>query len=291
MATRKCHRRRCEPPYDGRTVPDRPADLPEFDRPPVVEVAIGVQFEPIKSFRQAHLGLFWDRIRAEYPKTQDQARLETPVETLEADGGWPTLQLELIDAPPVHRAWFISEDESLLVQLQDDRLIHNWRHRGGEYPRFEPLLELFWSHIDSFNAVVANAGLAPMPVLQTEVSYINWIAADSMEQFFRPSIASELDVAGIGPRPDGQRWMARYPVREGDDLRGRLSVEAQPGRRVDEGKVSIGFQLSLTFRAPVVVGADRGTISNLLALGRSSIVRVFAALTTDTMHTEWGRTK
>lgn len=278
-------------PYDGRTVAERPADLPEFDRPPVVEVAIGVQFEPITSFRQAHLGLFWDRIRTDYPMTQDQVRLDSPVETLEADGGWPTLQFELIDAPPAHRAWFISGDDSMLVQVQDDRLIHNWRHRGGEYPRFEPLLDVFWSHADNFDAAVRDAGLTPMPVRQAEVTYVNWIAADSMEQFFRPSIASVLDVAGIGSRPDGQRWAARYPVRDGDDLRGWLSVDAQAGRRLVEGKVSVGFQLSLTFRAPVTVGVDRATISSLLALGRSSIVRAFAALTTDTMHDEWGRTK
>lgn len=270
---------------------DRPADLPEFDRPPVVEVAIGVQFEPIKGFRQAHFGLFWNQIRADYPTAQDQPRLETPIEVLDEGFVGPSLQLELIDSPPVHRAWFVSADESLLVQVQDDRLIHNWRHRGGEYPRFEPLLDLFWAHVDKYQAVLAEVGLGRSPVQQAEVTYINWIPVESMDQFFRPSTAAEIELPSIGPRPDMQRWAARYPVRDEDQLVGRLAVETQPGRRVEEGKVSAGFQLALTFRAPVGPEATREHVSALLKLGRNAIVSSFTEVTTETMHQEWGRTR
>jgi uncharacterized protein (TIGR04255 family) len=252
---------------------------------------IGVQFEPIKTFRQAHVGLFWNQIRADYPTTQDQPRLETPIEALDAGFGWPSMQLELIDSPPVHRAWFASGDESLLIQVQDDRLIHNWRYRGREYPRFEPLLDLFWSHVSKYESVMTDAGLTLTPIQQAEVTYINWIAAEAMEQFFRPSIASEIDILGIGPKPDLERWAARYPVREQSELVGRLAVEAQPGRRVEEGKVLTGFQLSLTFRAPVIAGASQDSISSLLGVGRNAIVKTFAEVTTETMHQEWGRTK
>jgi len=270
---------------------DRPADLPEFDRPPVVEVAIGVQFEAIKSFRQAHVGLFWNQIRTDYPTTQDQPRLEMPIEALDPGLAWPSLKIELIDSPPVHRAWFASLDESLLVQVQDDRLIHNWRHRGGGYPRFEPLLDLFWSHVSRYESAMTDARLSLTPIQQAEVMYSNWIAVESMEQFFRPSIAAEVAIPGIGPKPDMERWAAWYPVREETELVGRLAVEAQPARRVEDGKVLAGFQLSLTFRAPVIAGATRGGISSLLGIGRNAIVKTFAEVTTETMHKEWGRTK
>ena len=49
--------------------------LPAFDRPPVTEVAIGVQFGTIQELRQPHFGLFWSRIRADYPQVQDQPPL------------------------------------------------------------------------------------------------------------------------------------------------------------------------------------------------------------------------
>jgi uncharacterized protein (TIGR04255 family) len=268
----------------------RPADLPEFDNPPVVEVAIGVQFEPVNGFRQAHLGLFWNQIREDYPKTQDQPRLETALESFDA-GGWPTLQLELVDGPPVHRAWFISENDELLLQVQNDRLIHNWRHQGGAYPRFDLLLDRFWQHVERFEGVLAEAGLTGKPIQQAEITYINWIAVTSMDTFFRPSIAAELDLAGIGPLPDAQRWAAQYPVQLEEEVQGRLAVEAQPGQRVEDGKLANGFQLSLAFRGSVAPGSDKKATSVLLELGRSSIVRAFAALTTDSMHEEWGRTK
>lgn len=270
---------------------ERPADLPEFDRPPVVEVAIGVQFEPIKAFRQAHVGLLWNRIKADYPLTQDQPRLETPIEVTDEGFVGPSFQLELLNSPPVHRAWFISADESLLLQVQDDRLIHNWRHRGGEYPRFEPLLDQFWTHVDNYQAVLAEVGLSLPPVHQAEVTYINWIPVDSMEHFFRPSTAAEIDLPTVGPRPDVQRWTARYPVRDEDELVGRLAVETQPGGRLERGKASTGFQLALTFRAPVVAEASRKRVSVLLGQGRDAIVRSFTELTTQAMHEEWGRSK
>lgn len=276
-------------PYDGRAVANRPLDLPEFDRPPVVEVAIGVQFEPIKGFRQGHIGLFWHQIRADYPTALDQPRLETPVESLDDALIGPSFQLELIDSPPVHRAWFVSADDSLLVQVQDDRLIHNWRHRGGEYPRFEPLLERFWSHFDRYTESLAGTGLVVPPVQQAEVTYINWIASTTMRDFFRPSSAAEVDLPGVGPQPDAERWSARYPVREGEALVGRLAVEAQPGRRVESGKVATGFQLALTFRAPVAKGANRESVSGLLFIGRDAIVRTFTEVTTPARHDEWGR--
>ncbi|MEX2557776.1 MAG: TIGR04255 family protein [Actinomycetota bacterium] len=268
---------------------NRPLDLPEFDRPPVVEVAIGVQFEPIKGFRQAHIGLFWNEIRVDYPTALDQPRLEIPVESFDEALIGPSFQVELIDSPPVHRAWFVSVDESLLVQVQDDRLIHNWRHRGGGYPRFEPLLELFWSHFDKYTARLADTGLKVPPVQQAELTYINWIPAISMSEFFRPSSAAELDLPGVGSHPDAQRWSARYPILDGDALVGRLAVEAQPGRRVEGGKVATGFQLALTFRAPVSKDASAGSISALLLLGRNAIVWTFTEMTTPAMHEEWGR--
>jgi uncharacterized protein (TIGR04255 family) len=278
-------------PYDGEAVTERPVDLPEFDRPPVIEVVIGVQFEPIKEFRQGHIGLFWNEIRADYPKAYDQPRLETPVESIDEGFVGPSFQLELLDTPPVHRAWFVSADESLVVQVQDDRLIHNWRYRGGEYPRFEPLIDRFWAHFDKYESTLRRVELDPTSVLQAEVTYVNWIPVPSMDSFFRPSTAAELNLPGIGPRPDFQRWSARYPLRERDAFVGRLVVETQPGRRIEEGKVAAGFQLALTFRAPVASGATRDHISHLLSLGRNAIVRTFAEFTTPEMHREWGRRK
>lgn len=270
-------------------VPSRPEDLPEFDHPPVVEVIIGAQFEPIRQFRQAHIGLFWNEIRADYPVVQDQPRLETPVEPIDWAPIGPSFHIEVLDSPPVQRAWFVSSDDSLLVQVQNDRLIHNWRHRGEGYPRFEPLLERFWSRLDTYEKVIGRADLQMTSVQQIEVTYVNWVLVEAVEKFFRPSSAAQLDVPEIGPLPDAQLWSARYPVRRDGQVIGVLVIEAQPARRVERNQVLAGFQLALTFRAPVTAGATREELSSLLLRGRDAIVRSFTAVTTTEMHQIWGR--
>ena len=41
--------------------------LPDFNEPPVIETVLGLQFDPIESFNVPHFGLYWSKIRADYP--------------------------------------------------------------------------------------------------------------------------------------------------------------------------------------------------------------------------------
>ncbi|HME67289.1 MAG TPA: hypothetical protein VKG61_20545, partial [Streptosporangiaceae bacterium] len=61
----------------------RPDDLPDYHNPPVDEVVIAVQFEPIKGFLENHIQEFWRTVRADYPIAQIQPRLEGPIESLD----------------------------------------------------------------------------------------------------------------------------------------------------------------------------------------------------------------
>lgn len=267
---------------------DRPPDLPDYEDPPVVEVAISVQFKPIREFRQGHLGLFWSEVRGEYPTAQDHPRIEGGVQTLDELEKQPAFQIEMLDSPPSNRAWFISADESLLIQVQDDRFIHNWRHRGGPYPRFDTLLEMFWKRFDTFREVLAASGLpAPQP-RQAEVIYVNWVPMEDLAAFFRPATTARVEVKGVGPLPLAQTWTAQYPVSRSDVDTARLNVDCRPARQFDEGGGSRGHRLSLTFRAPVS-GESREDISEFLILGRDAIVRTFTDLTTPSMHEQWKR--
>lgn len=49
----------------------RPADLPDYDNPPVNEVVIGIQFDQL-AITGAHIGLFWEELRDEFPKPLEQ---------------------------------------------------------------------------------------------------------------------------------------------------------------------------------------------------------------------------
>lgn len=270
----------------------RPDDLPEFSDPPVVEVVLGMQFQPVRQLRQAHFGLFWQRIQEDYPKTVDHGRLETVVEALDGSGQPPTFQIEMLDSPPTHRTWFVSADDERLIQLQDDRLVHNWRHRSGPYPRFEVLREQFWSAFKSLSASLASAGLQTPQPRQVEVTYINWIATTSPLAFLKPASASRLDVDGVGPEPSFQNWLARYDVRDSDDHPvGRLTIESKPGARPTDHGVQPGYLLSLTYLGPTEPESSETDVDLQFLHGRDTIVRAFASVTDEAMHTDehWGR--
>ena len=71
----------------------RPPNLPDYRKPPIDEVAIGVQFPPIDGLTQAHFGLLWTHIRSDYPSVQSQPRIEGPIESLN-ESPVPSLHLQ-----------------------------------------------------------------------------------------------------------------------------------------------------------------------------------------------------
>lgn len=51
-------------------MPTPPRPPVKFDRPPVVEVVCGILFSTERLFRTAHVGLFWDKVRSEFPRIE-----------------------------------------------------------------------------------------------------------------------------------------------------------------------------------------------------------------------------
>ena len=113
---------------------DRPVDLPEFEKPPVVEVVLGIQFSELRRYRTFHAGLLWgEKFRkAGFPKCVERPSLDPAFETFGAPGrNESRLQLIQMPGPEVPRLWFINHDETELVQIQSDRFLHNWRKSQG----------------------------------------------------------------------------------------------------------------------------------------------------------------
>ena len=55
---------------------DRPADLPDYEHPPLVEVVLSVQFAELQGYRTVHAGLLWeDKFRKAYPIVAEQPPL------------------------------------------------------------------------------------------------------------------------------------------------------------------------------------------------------------------------
>jgi len=45
-------------------------NLPDYKTPPINEVACGISYEKIGTFRGHHIGLFWQKIREEFPDVE-----------------------------------------------------------------------------------------------------------------------------------------------------------------------------------------------------------------------------
>lgn len=91
---------------------------PSYENPPVVEVALSVQFEPIKALRTPQLGLLWQEFRDRFPVIEEHPPLEPVIERF---GGLPrasrgTVQFQMLDTPPVPRCWFLNNEGTELIQ-------------------------------------------------------------------------------------------------------------------------------------------------------------------------------
>src|SRR5215471_12534529 len=101
--------------------------LPEYERPPVTEVALAIAFEELPDFTPAHSGLLWARFRDSYPRIEMQPLLQIQSEPApDAEQVQPSPRLEIVKAPHV-RSWFLNRDGTQLIQVQRDMFARNWR--------------------------------------------------------------------------------------------------------------------------------------------------------------------
>jgi uncharacterized protein (TIGR04255 family) len=271
--------------------------LPRFARPPVVEVALSVMLQPITEFKAAHVGLLWSDLRKRYPKTSDQPPLESPIEQ-EAEPRrlmTPSLQFEPLTALRL-RTWFLNEEETDLLQVQNNRIARNWRRASitAPYPSYPNIREPFEKDIKLIDAFLRNNELGQITPLQCEVAYVNHIVAGEGWQHHgdlnRVFVNWSPSAGGFLPAAEDAQFTSRYVIRDGKDFLGRLHVSMQSAYRPGESGTpdTAIFVLNLTARGkPMGSGID-GALK-FLDLGHEWIVRGFAELTTPTMHGIWGR--
>ncbi len=98
--------------------------LEQLKAPPIEEVVCGVQFAALEDVDPFLVGTYWRTKQNEFPGRQLHPALRDKLEFRFQGGVGPL------------RCWLLSPDESLILQIQSDRVYQNWRARGGVYPRF-----------------------------------------------------------------------------------------------------------------------------------------------------------
>lgn len=271
--------------------------LPEFDQPPVVEVAISLQFKVLELLRTPYLGLLWGVFRKEgYSRVEEHGELEPAFEEFEASSV-PTVGIRVQtfdDAPPPPRVWFLNEARNELIQVQRDRLIVNWR--GGAqaepYPRYTHIIKRFRSALASLAEFAATEKLGDIVPTQCELTYVNhilsgagWTQHGDLDRVVTTWGIRYSDEYLSAPEDVG--FKARYRMTdEAGKVLGRLHVALQPANRSVDGAPI--FVMNLTARGRPDP-SDFGGALRLFDHEHEWIVRGFTSLTTKQMHEIWRR--
>jgi uncharacterized protein (TIGR04255 family) len=259
-------------------------DLPEFGAPPVVEVVLGVQFRPLFGLRPIELAPLREQWRESHPLVQEQPPLPPAIE--QAGSGLPTVQF-VVGPALQSRTWFLSDDQSSLVQLQHDRLTINWRQTSDvPYPRYPAVRQAFEERSADLSRFVADRRIGDLMVTQAEVTYINAVdtAADEMGDLGRILRHWDSPSADLG-KPEQGRCAAVFGVPDIGRPPVRLYVAVDPAQRPD-GRPALF--LTLTVRgAPA--GPELADALRFMDQAHAHVVRSFTVLTPDAMHALWER--
>ncbi len=264
--------------------------LPTFDRPPLLETVIGVQFNPIAGLTVAHFGAFWKTLAAYWPKVIETAAIGQTFEPTTEEELWSRsgVFLQLFQKPEV-RLQLVSPNGDRMVQLENGWLIHNWRRRPGTepYPRHDQLRNEFEETRRAFAAFLAAQGLAPMTPNLWEVTYVNeivqgelWTEVGDWNSIF-PALARE-PLPGIGRlQTHAASWA--FEIKPGS---ARLAIQVEHARRSLPEPKAVMY-LKLIARGPVNDGRE-ADLQHGLDLGHGAIVGAFTACCSEKARKHWG---
>ena len=263
---------------------------PNFERPPLVEQAISVVFEPIAGFRIVDYGLFWQEIAGDFPEVSVGPPYETTVEDL---GSSKPRQgsLRFHHSPPLPRAMFRNPLNGELVQIQRDRFGFNWAKIGDQqYPRSEPLMERFQELLERFSSYVESHGIGELQLRQCELTNLNVLPVSEFGRSYADLSGAllidpiDFNIPFLVPEAV-ERSRQHKILGKNDEPVGRLHMAVAPViSNVDNSEA---YRFELTARsAPNVASVSQAI--DFLGVARAAINSAFIASVTDEMRGRWG---
>ena len=261
----------------------------KFDQPPVVEVVIGVMFRELDQMRAPHLGVFWSKLREQFPVTEERPALDPLIELMDPQA---PIRMEFLSTLPLPRIWLIAQDGRSLLQIQRDRFLYNWKRVDAtdSYPTYGQVIAKFEEHWRQFCRFVRDESLGNIEFRQFELTYVNHIRRES-----------GLDISGeygllvdhvrkntperFLPTPEGFDWRTVYRFPENA---GRLHILARSLITPDRERF---VQLDMTARG---IPSDRTDIGRRawFDLAHEWITHGFADATShETQLLGWRRTQ
>ncbi len=263
--------------------------------PPVDEVVIGLSFKSISEAMPQATVILRDNLKEQYPLLQYQPRLAEPAPFTMSISQTLNPPSPLNFAPSTQdsfsRIWFVSEDDSRIVQLQSDRLVVNWRRRATDYPGFDAVLSRFFvAHQLLCSSLKNEAAIEPTLL---EVTYYDWFPQSTMPQAkalnFAKAAVFEVDYAKVVP--ESQDWTSTFVINRTGHLAMKLFGQVKGNvMRVLPGSSSIevGSLATWTCWVQLEPQVSDQTLKDEILFCRKLLKSSFQSLTTPEAKAIWG---
>jgi uncharacterized protein (TIGR04255 family) len=254
---------------------------PHYKYPPVIEVVCGIQFSGMEEWRTPHFGSFWEQIRAEYPEFEDRA----PLDRIQLESGG-SVAPQIVPLPPLRRVFFIQPPGNFLIQLQQSRILHNWRKvaPNDEYPRYETAYPRFVKSWERLKRFAASSGLSEPQAEIFELTYINQITKDGAT--FPRDAWDFLAFYGAAPNAavasDSTSIAMNFSWHLPNEM-GRLIFDLRHGLRPTDSQQVLQIELSARGKA----NQGESSMTPWFQIAHDAIVNTFDILTSESAHTLW----
>jgi uncharacterized protein (TIGR04255 family) len=253
-----------------------------FNNPPIEEVIVGAYFAQPIPLRSELVGLFWSEIRKELPVIQQQTELLPPFGLTKAFASIGPGELY-----PMPRFFLVSEDESIVVQIQKNAFLLNWRKRSAEYPRFDTVKKRFDVYYAALVDFVSRELRTEMPLIQsTELTYSNLV--DECPHWSRARDTSNVipgfSLPNVGSEAVDFNNVTAYTFEP--DL--TLNVALRTARRPTNANAVV---LAFDLRTIGALGAaSKPEADNWYERAHETIIRTFTAMTAESIQRDhWQR--
>lgn len=261
--------------------------LPKFDSPPVVETVLSVQFAQLEGWSAAYVGQYWkEYLDQRWTVVKEVPRLHDQFEKFGAEKEWATSRVRIQETWETPRVQIVTADDQRMIQIQNSRLVQNWRKRAGIYPTYQVLRPEFKELLTGFMHFISERGLGQVAPNQWEVTYVNHLAKDGLwrtpsdwPRIFPGLLIPVGSQSRLTFEGTSQSWS--FDI---DRDRGRLHIVLQHAQSMaDKSEL-----LLLQFVARGTID-EKTDVFEGLDLGHEVVVRKFEEMTSEEAHEYWRR--
>lgn len=259
-----------------------PGSLPQFERPPVTETAMGFEHAPLAEVDVLVLAEMQKRWASDYNQLE-----VVPGSPPSFGDREPASPVQFVQGNPPQKVWAKDLKRGLLLQSQADRLILNWRKdlSDGRYPGFDFLLPEYAKCWEHYVAFLGSRDLPiPTPVL-SEFTYVNRVTIPPGGSV--QSVIKLLNDASEGIPGEDEvsrfQFVRHVGADESNPLESQIVITGEPAASDEKQK------LILTVAVKSIISEQASDPFLPIRVAHALASHTFAGVVADSQTTEWGR--